>query len=158
MVVSDRSAVAGNSPAPGGDPGDRANHETVAFVGQVPTKVRGRVESGDLVVPSGDADGTARAVEPDGLTPGEAPLVGRAWETDPGEGVSEVTVAVGVDDPTLVGERVADNRERIRALEAENDRLRRENERLCDRVDEIEAHVGRQSGNFTPGVAGSSRS
>ncbi|MDX1746469.1 MAG: hypothetical protein R3324_11075, partial [Halobacteriales archaeon] len=46
MVVSEQASVVGN------DPGEdaREDYTPVAFVGQVRTKVRGRVESGDLIV------------------------------------------------------------------------------------------------------------
>jgi hypothetical protein len=80
MVVTSHPVVTGNDPGP--DPGARADHERVAFVGQAPTKVRGPVERGDVVVPSGENDGTARAVDPDEWTPRDRPIVGQAWGSD----------------------------------------------------------------------------
>jgi len=115
LVVSDRSIVAGNSP--GQSPGARADYETVGFVGQIPTKVRGPVEEGDLVVPSGEGDGTGRAIPPEEWTPDGRAIVGRAWEGADGDGVSRVTVAVGIDDDAVVETALSAQRERIDELE-----------------------------------------
>jgi hypothetical protein len=139
LVVSDRPTVAANSPGP--STADREGHETLAFTGQVPTRVRGPVDHGDVVVPSGENDGTARAVDPDEWTPGDRPIVGQAWGSDDSAGVAEVTVAVGIDDPAVVGAAVSEDRERIAALERENERLHDENERLRDRLSALEDRV-----------------
>jgi hypothetical protein len=137
MVVSDQPLVTGN--APGVDSEARAAHEIVAFVGQVPVNVRGSVAAGDLLVPSGRADGTAEAIAPAAWQPGEGPLVGRALETDDTEGVSRVRATVGVDDPTVLGERFDEYRSRVERLEDENEQLRDENERLRERLAAVEA-------------------
>jgi len=136
MVVTDQPIVTGNSP--GVDPEDREDHETVAFVGQVPVKVRGTVSRGDLLVPSGAADGTAEAVDPGEWRPGDGSLVGRATEADDSEGVTEVSTIVGVDDPTLVGDRLREHRDRIEDLEAENDALRERLGSVEDRLTAVE--------------------
>jgi hypothetical protein len=138
LVVTDAPGVLGNAPPRE----DRDAHETVAFTGQVPVTVRGSVTAGDLVVPSGDGDGTARAVAPADWEPSTGPLVGQAWEGTDDEAVSEVTVAVGVDDPTLLGDRLAAHRDAIDDLETENARLREENEALRERLATVEAHIG----------------
>jgi len=122
LVVSTAPLVTGNRPT--GDMTDRSDHVKLSLVGQVPVRVSGPVESGDLVVPSGEADGTGRAVPPEKWNPGDGPLVGRALDSDETDGVSEVTVAVGVDDPTLLGDRLTEYRDRIDALETEIERLR----------------------------------
>lgn len=140
LVVSDQPIVKGNSP--GQDPADRERYEVCAFVGQVPVKVRGPVDEGDLVVPSGADDGTGRAIVPSEWRPGDGPIVGRAWESDSIDGVSEVTVAVGIDDPSTLGERLAAHRERIDEQAAHITELEAENEALRERLAEIEAHVG----------------
>ena len=53
MVVSAAPAVIGNMP----QPAEEHEFETVAFVGQVPVKVKGEVHIGDYILPSGDNDG-----------------------------------------------------------------------------------------------------
>lgn len=141
FVVTDAPGVLGNAPPED----DRDAHETVAFTGQVPVNVDGPVTAGDLVVPAGDEDGRARAVSPAEWTPGDGPVVGRAWESDDTAGVSAVTVAVGIDDPTLLGDRLESQRDRIEDLEAENEQLRADldakDQRIdeqADRIDELE--------------------
>lgn len=133
MVVSGQSIVTGNSP--GQDPEAREGYEQVAFVGQVPVRVRGPVETGDLIVPSGEGDGTGDAIAPGAYRPGDGPLVGRAWEGDTDGGVSEVTVAVGLETGEALAEPLARHRKRIDELEAENEELR-------ERVAGIEREVG----------------
>ena len=133
LVVSDRAVVTGNSP--GDTRAAREEYETVAFVGQVPTKVRGPVEEGDLVVPSGEADGTGRAVTPVEFRPGDGPVVGRAWESDDAERVSEVIVAVGLETGNAFGRVLAEQQTAIEDLERRNDEL-------VDRIAALEAQVG----------------
>jgi len=137
MVISTQPVVLGNDPGPLEDA--REGYEKVAFVGQAPTNVRGPVEEGDLVVPSGENDGTAVAVTPGDRSPG-TPVVGQAWETDDAEGVTTVTVAVGIDDPGIV-EASDTTRERVEDGDREPDRLEAELERRDDRIDEQAARI-----------------
>lgn len=146
LVVTGEPAVTGNSP--GSTEGERWDHETVTFTGQVPVKVRGSVNAGALIVPSGEHDGTGVAVTPEEWTPG-TPVVGQAWEGDEDDEVSEVTVAVGIDDPAVVGDALASQQERIdnlegsvEELERENEQLRKANGRLRERVSALETQVG----------------
>lgn len=145
LVVTGEPAVTGNSP--GSSEGERWNHETVAFTGQVPVKVRGSVNAGALIVPSGEHDGTGVAVTPEEWTPG-TPVVGQAWEGDEDDEVSEVTVAVGIDDPAVVGDALVTQRDRIESLETEMAEkaeritdLKSENEQLRQRLRTLEDQV-----------------
>lgn len=91
MVVTDRAVVLGNDPGPEA----RSRYEKVAFVGQVPVRVRGPVSVGDLLVASGRADGTAWAVAPGEYRPAtDGPVVGQAWEASPG-GTRRVDALIG---------------------------------------------------------------
>jgi hypothetical protein len=93
MVVSTAPAVRGNRPKSGNE----SAHAAVAFVGQVPVRVRGPVRAGDYVVPSAREDGTGVAVSPQDLTAETAALaVGRALEAGGREEVSRVRVLVGL--------------------------------------------------------------
>lgn len=121
LVVSARPAVAGNAPR-----SDPSGHETVAFTGQVPVRVRGTVETGDVIVPSGENDGTAVAVDPREWEPNSS-IVGQAWEGTEETGVSEVTVAVGIGDGDVLASAVKD--------------LQEENAELRKRVDDLEARM-----------------
>ena len=58
-VVTDQAIVLGNAPAAPGD-----DDVAITMLGQVPVRVRGAATAGDLLVPSGDNDGTAVAFSP----------------------------------------------------------------------------------------------
>lgn len=135
LVVSDRYVVLGNTPPDG----EEHAHVPVALVGQVPVRVRGAVDAGDVLVPSDDDDGTASGVAPSGWDPLEHPLVvGRALEGagGTGDGETTVTVAVGLHDLEPVAARLRAGRERVTALETTVERYRQ-------RIDELEREIGR---------------
>ena len=77
MVVSSAAGFVGNASADYGND----HMALVAFLGQVPVRVRGPVNAGDLLVASGLNDGTAVAISPNQLTP----AAGRA-DRRPGAG------------------------------------------------------------------------
>ncbi|MFH1039437.1 MAG: hypothetical protein V1789_12305 [PVC group bacterium] len=92
-IVSTAPIVLGNSP------GKEKEHlcEKVAFMGQVPARVRGKVQTGDYIVPSGLNDGIGMAIAPDKLTSDDcAQIVGSAWEASNDEGVKLVNISVGL--------------------------------------------------------------
>jgi hypothetical protein len=95
MVVSTRPAVLGNAP----QVKDQAAFEKIAFMGQVPVKVLGKVEVGDYIIPSGNNDGMGVAVNPKKLAAADfAKIVGVAWEAtkDDAPVLHYVKVAVGI--------------------------------------------------------------
>ncbi len=96
LVVSTAPALVGN--ALGAESSERDGFEQIAFIGQAPVKMRGPVQSGDFVLPSGRNDGTARALAPSELKAEDLPQVlGRAWESSEAEGLHLVNVVIGVD-------------------------------------------------------------
>jgi hypothetical protein len=102
-AISGKPIIVGNAPA---HPGDSLHHY-VALVGQVSIKVCGPAHAGDFIVPSGLNDGFGRAVTAAELMaePGLCALiVGRAWESVPGEGLHSVNTIVGLPSsvPTTV--------------------------------------------------------
>ena len=120
MIASDRPAVTGNT-TPSTETDD-ARRVAVAFVGQVPARVHGPVQVGDLIVASGKDDGTARAVSPGAYRRAEhGPIAGQAWSAKSGDGVGTVTVAVGLGRSGAVAEQMEDQRDRIAELETENE-------------------------------------
>jgi hypothetical protein len=93
MAVSTSPIILGNM-----QENDRENKfEKIAFMGQVPIKVRGAVNSGDYILPSGLNDGTGIALAPDLMTIDEyGKIVGRAWSSSSNESLKMVNVYVGV--------------------------------------------------------------
>jgi hypothetical protein len=91
-AITARPAVVANAPMAA-----NAVHARVAMIGQVPVRVRGSVNAGDLIVPSGAADGTAIAMTPDqAASRGITMVVGTAWETSRQETVKPVNTAIGL--------------------------------------------------------------
>lgn len=81
MVISKAPLVVGNSPSSIDSKEFEKTHRKVAFLGQVPVKVRGDVSPGDYILISGYGDGLAMAVAPElMLTKDFERIVGVAWE------------------------------------------------------------------------------
>ena len=93
MAVSTRPLIVGCV-----QPREREHlYRTVAFLGQVPVKVRGLVDEGDYIVPSGLNDGIGRAVKPAEIhSCDRGTIVGRAWESSQDPGVKLIKTAVGL--------------------------------------------------------------
>lgn len=93
LAVSTAPAVLGNRPASEA----RHWHRPVAFIGQVPVKVRGAVELGDVILASGDDDGVGVAQRADALASDDvARVVGVAWQASREAGVKTIRTALGV--------------------------------------------------------------
>jgi hypothetical protein len=115
MVVSTGSIVAG------ADPGEqnRADYSLVAFVGQADVRVRGPVNSGDLLLPSGDDDGTAIAIAPTELALAQVgEIVGQAWENNPEPDLKPVRTLVGLVQPAAMSTALQSFETRLEAVEA----------------------------------------
>lgn len=94
MVISTNPLVLGNAPANGME----QDFKKVAFMGQVPVKVLGKVDLGDYIIASGANDGTGKAKKPTELTTADYPaIVGIAWSAS-SEYMSYVNVAVGINN------------------------------------------------------------
>ena len=92
LPISSSPAVAGNLPPLK----DKDHYALVSFLGQVLVKVRGPVEKGDYIIPSGFADGYGVAVAPVDLKSDQfSSIVGRAWSDKSSESDEMVNVAVG---------------------------------------------------------------
>ena len=127
-VVSSAPIVSGNSPP------QQEEHlwEEIAFLGQVPMKVRGKVSAGDYIVPSGLNDGTGVAISaPEMKLADFGRIVGRAWESSDAEEVKLVNAVVGLSRPApdLVA-LLAEKEEQLRTLSAEVELLKLNQERL----------------------------
>nr|WP_290666492.1 hypothetical protein [Ardenticatena sp.] len=123
MVVSSNPIVAGNAPPQE----ERNGWAPVAFVGQVPVKVRGPVQAGDFVLPSGRNDGTGMAVSPSALRADQiGQVVGRALESTSGTGLHTVKVLVGLPQTDILQAMLVQRDAQLAALEARLDALERE--------------------------------
>jgi hypothetical protein len=92
-AISMAPIVLGNVPAKG----EESEYSKVAFLGQIPVKVRGIVHKGDFIAPSGQNDGVGMAISPGSITPKQfTAVLGRAWSASDGQGVNLIKVAVGL--------------------------------------------------------------
>lgn len=106
MVVSHKPIVLGNMP----QKNDEAAYEKVAFMGQVPVKVFGKVKIGDYIIPSGKNDGIGIAISPSKIKIKNVnKIVGIAWSNSESiMGFNMINVAVGLNtnDNNLIVERL----------------------------------------------------
>jgi hypothetical protein len=112
MVVSAAPVVLGNMPQ------TQREHlfEKIAFMGQVPVKVRGNVQVGDYLLPSADGDGLAIAVHPDKMKAKDFQrIIGVAWEASKQENGQKlfqmINTAVGINQNDLA--RVIDRMQMV---------------------------------------------
>jgi hypothetical protein len=95
MVVSTAPIMMGNQP----EAGKENLGNKIAFLGQVPVKIIGPVETGDFIVGNPATPGYGVAVDLAHITPEQARyVVGRAWETKPQDGPKRVNAVIGVDN------------------------------------------------------------
>lgn len=123
MVISHNPIVLGNM-APTGFREEQC--EKVAFLGQVPVRVRGLVKTGDYLVACGDNSGLACAIPPQQMTLDLAPrVVGRAWTDKNLGGIGWVKAVLGIKlnewEPLLVQQQ-----QKLQALECEMRKLHAE--------------------------------
>jgi hypothetical protein len=114
LAVSTSPVVLGNMP----QPGEEHLSEKIAFMGQIPVKVRGIVREGDYIIPSGMNDGVGLAVAPNMMTAEEyAKVIGRAWASsdDNGEKLVNVVVGLNAGDVAKLLQKEAQEREEIKA-------------------------------------------
>ncbi|MBK9678528.1 MAG: hypothetical protein IPO69_06595 [Saprospiraceae bacterium] len=95
MVVSNKPIILGNTP----DPINEKAYEKIAFLGQVPVTVFGKVNLGDYIIPNGRNNGVGYAVSPKDIKGEEIRnIVGIAWSTaEDALKMNLVTVAVGLN-------------------------------------------------------------
>jgi len=94
MVISTQPIVLGNMPGNNKE----LPYEKVAFLGQVPVHVVGKVNIGDYIVPSGDNDGLGRAVSPDQMQVEDySRIVGVAWTASEDKKYRPTKVAIGLN-------------------------------------------------------------
>ncbi|WP_395735625.1 hypothetical protein [Prosthecobacter sp.] len=104
MIASTAPIVVGNKQPKESEPRFRK----VAFIGQVPVKVRGTVKVGDYVVASGLNDGYGIGIRPERMALQDYPkIAGVAWSaTTEGSGEGLVNVAVGINTNDLTAKLI----------------------------------------------------
>lgn len=114
MVVSKSPIVSGAMPAEQ----DQNKYKQIAFLGQVPVKVLGEVNKGDYILPSGNGDGLAIAVTPDGMRVNDYDrIIGVAWSEYHGnELFSYINTAVGINSNDLT-RTVSEMQARLNAMQ-----------------------------------------
>jgi len=115
LVISMSPIVLGNMPPKGMED----LYEKVAFMGQVPVKVHGKVTIGDYILTSGINDGFGIAVHPEDMTLDQYDrIVGVAWSASADKtGFSYINTAVGINTNDLVGE-ISRQNEEIEAMQS----------------------------------------
>ena len=130
-VVSTAPLLLGNAP----EIQDARPFAPVAFLGQVPVKVRGPVNAGDYLVASGAGDGTAVARKSGELNVPASQIVGRAWESSSEAGLKSVKAYVSPQaESSTLRRKAADS-----AREAES--LAKQLATVQARLDALEARI-----------------
>lgn len=133
MVISFKPVILGNMP----DQDRKHLYEKVAFMGQTVVKIRGAFQKGDLILPSGHNDGTAIAVSPLNIAPGQwEQVLGVAWDQGGklfGGRLGLANIAVGLSSTQMAramqaelqrsDARMAELQGRLSAVEAMNAQL-----------------------------------
>ena len=127
MVVSFKPIVLGNTPNDAALP----NYEKVAFMGQVPVRVFGKVNLGDYVIPNGANNGVGVAVAPDKIKHSDVKnIVGIAWSTAENPlAISTVNVAIGLN--------VNDNQKLVEKQQVEINDLKSEIDKINAKLDKL---------------------
>ncbi len=133
MVISRNPIVLGNMPQQGRE----AEYEKVAFMGQVPVKVLGRVKSGDFILPGGNNNGAGIAVSPDNIQPDQYhKIVGIAWSGSESLQYSYVNVAVGLN-ANYIAKSGIKQEQKIKEQEAEINSLKQQLNQMNDVLAQI---------------------
>ena len=93
MVVSHKPIILGNAP----ELEQEYKGNNIAFMGQVPVKVMGAVQTGDYIVANSEIKGYGVAIHPEAMTAADFTLaVGRSWGNNPAAGPKMINTVVGV--------------------------------------------------------------
>jgi outer membrane lipoprotein SlyB len=119
-TTADRTLVVSTAPAfVGNAPDDVTGMLLMTFMGQVPVRVRGPVQAGDLLVASGLGDGMAVAISLAQLTPALAnQIVGQALQSSVESDSSLINTLVGLPTDAFWAVRLADLEAQLAQQEA----------------------------------------
>jgi hypothetical protein len=129
--------------------GKEGNYEKVAFMGQVPVQVLGKVNAGDYILPSGRNNGLAIAVAPSKMTPEDyTRIIGVAWASSENDVFGTVNTAIGLNTGD-VSKVVAEQSKEITALKSKIDET---NSVLAKLVPGFSEATGVKATNVTSGT------
>jgi len=135
MAISTSPVILGNMPAK-----NEEAYEKAAFMGQVPVKVRGAVNYGDYIIPSGLNDGEGIAVAPELMSADELDkIVGRAWGESTLETLKMVNVLVGVSTSDLA--RIVNQNKSGRDIKSRAHSVEKETAELKARLEKIKSSM-----------------
>jgi hypothetical protein len=124
LVVSKSPIVLGNMPS-GKLPESLC--EKIAFMGQVPVWVKGKVNKGDYIISMESGSGLGTAVSPSDITVDQmGSIVGRAWTVSANAGTNLVNTVVGLKTNEWIGfirsgtEEIDSLKKEIASLKARN--------------------------------------
>lgn len=101
LVISVAPIILGNMPPEN----QKGNYEKIAFMGQVPVKVMGKVQAGDYILASGRNNGFGYGVSPDMMTVGDYKnVVGVAWSASHADGPGFIKMAIGLNKNQIAAE------------------------------------------------------
>ena len=128
MAISAKPIVLGNIP----EEGKEQSGNNVAFMGQIPVKTMGPVESGDYIVGTGNVLGYAVAVHPEDMTLEDFHnTVGRSWEAVDQQGPHMVNTVIGMHNGDYLNvlqryeDRMNSTEARLQTLESALENLTR---------------------------------
>ncbi len=117
LVISTKPIVLGNMP----EQSRQKEYEKVAFLGQVPVFVTGKVQAGDYILPSGRNDGMGKAVAPSRMQAEDyGRIVGVAWSSSDSQSYNLIHAAIGLNNGDI-SKLVIEQEQMIRELEKEFD-------------------------------------
>jgi hypothetical protein len=126
MGVSHNPIVLGNTPPEG----QMVKGNVVAFMGQIPVKVMGKVKTGDYIVGNQLTPGYGIAKNQEDMTIEDFKItVGRAWESSENEGPKMVNTVVGIHNGDYMKilkkyeQKFQENESRFEKLESKVDKL-----------------------------------
>jgi uncharacterized coiled-coil protein SlyX len=141
MVVSFNPIVLGNMPKPDRQP----LYEKVGFMGQVPVKVKGQVQMGDYILPSGQNDGFGIGVNPENMKADDyGRIVGVAWSNNPKNTAGVIKMAIGINKNDVARKVVQQQKEiqelkdQLKTAEMNFETLASKMEGLTDRLEALE--------------------
>jgi hypothetical protein len=137
MVISSRPIVLGNMPQEGRE----AFYEKVAFLGQAEIRIRGAVQAGDYILPSGKNDGYGIPISPANMQPADyARVVGRAWESNALGGPKFINCLVGLHNNEWATV-LQDLQQQVNALKQANTDLKQAAQTLQQQQDDFRAEM-----------------
>ena len=136
MVVSHKPIILGNAP----DLEQEYKGNNIAFMGQVPVKVMGAVQTGDYIVANSEIKGYGVAIHPEAMTAADFRLaVGRSWGNNPAAGPKMINTVVGVHngDWSIEVKKIQQSQEKLDTkIESLSSKIRR----IAQKIKKVNIH------------------